>query len=82
MKSQQPESGSSLPEVKPAAHISSPARGKSIGKVGGAAAAAATASAIGFSPILDSAATQAEAAPTRPPAGATIPAWWRRLCCG
>ena len=73
MKSQQPESGSSLPEVKPAAHISSPARRKFIGKVGGAAAAAATAGAIGFSPILDSAATQADAAPTRPPAGATNP---------
>jgi hypothetical protein len=46
--------------------VSSPSRRKFIGKIGGAAAAAATVSAVGFSPILGS---KAEAATVRPPNG-------------
>jgi hypothetical protein len=47
--------------------VSSPSRRKFIGKIGGAAAAAATVGAIGFSPA------KAEAATVRPPNGAANP---------
>ncbi|MGA8538108.1 MAG: twin-arginine translocation signal domain-containing protein [Terriglobales bacterium] len=43
-------------------HPASPSRRKFMGKIGGVAAAAATASAIGLSPLLESSATKAEAA--------------------
>src|SRR5579862_5434395 len=49
------------------APLSSPSRRKFIGKIGGAAAAAATVGAIGFSP------TKAEAATVRPPSTAVNP---------
>ena len=52
---------------KPKSQVSSPSRRKFIGKIGGAAAAAATVGAIGFSP------TKAEAATVRPPNGAVNP---------
>ena len=51
----------------PSAQPSSPSRRKFIGKIGGAAAAAATVGAIGFSPA------KAEAATVRPPNGAVNP---------
>ncbi len=54
--------GSSIPENQAGSQVSSPSRRKFIGKVGGAAAAAWAASAVGLSPLLGSSATQAKAA--------------------
>src|ERR1700758_2333838 len=51
-------------EVDPEKQVPSPSRRKFIGKIGGAAAAAATVGAVGFSPILGSA--KAEAATKTP----------------
>ncbi len=67
---ERPPVTSENPPSKAEHHPASPSRRKFMGEMGGAAAAAATVSAIGLSPLLDSPGTRAEAATPLAPQGA------------